>query len=132
MMVCFDTDILVGLLRGDPNAKEKIKNFQDKGIEVSTTPINACELFKGAFKSAYPKENSDLVGSLLKNMKLLNFDIKSSKIIGEEMDRLRRRGDSLGEMDVMIAGMAIANNEILVTKNINHFKRIRNLRIEVW
>jgi len=132
MMVCFDTDILIGVLRGDHSAKEKISDFQDKGVEISTTPINTCELFKGAFRSSNPKKNSKVIEELVRNLKFLDFNVKSSKIIGEEMERLRKKGESLSEMDVMIAGIAIANNEILVTRNINHFKRIKNLRVEVW
>lgn len=131
-MVCLDTDILIGLLREDKDAVDKIKNFENYGISLSTTPINACELFKGAFRSSYPKENSALVEEVLKNLKLLDFNLESSKLVGKLIEKLKRGGTSIGELDIMISSIVITNNEILVTRNIKHFRRIKELRLEKW
>ncbi len=36
------------------------------------------------------------------------------------------------DTDVLIAGTAIVNNLILITNNVNHFKRIHKLQIDNW
>lgn len=34
--------------------------------------------------------------------------------------------------DAMIAGIALINNETVLTKNVEHFSRIRDLKIETY
>lgn len=45
---------------------------------------------------------------------------------------LRGTGRLIGEVDVLIAGTAIANNLVLVTHNTKHFNRINHLELEDW
>jgi tRNA(fMet)-specific endonuclease VapC len=45
---------------------------------------------------------------------------------------LRKRGKPVDDIDLLIAGTAIANNMVLVTHNRSHFERIRQLEIEDW
>ena len=50
-MVCLDTDIMISFLRKDPAAIEKIKGLLENNHKLTTTPINAIELYVGAHKS---------------------------------------------------------------------------------
>ncbi|MBN2013802.1 MAG: PIN domain-containing protein [Candidatus Altiarchaeota archaeon] len=131
-MPCSDTDLLVGLIRGDKDAVDKIKSLEDKGTTMSTTTITACELFRVAFRSSRPNENLALVENILKNLKVLDFNLKSSKIAGELIEKLRTSGYQIRDMDVIIASIAIANDEALITRKLEHFKRIKDLRLEIW
>ncbi len=45
---------------------------------------------------------------------------------------LRKGGNLIDDIDILIAGIALANNLILVTRNRRHFERIKNLEIEDW
>ena len=38
----------------------------------------------------------------------------------------------IDEADILIAGIAIANDLLVVTHNLRHFGRIRDLEIEDW
>ncbi len=131
-MPCSDTDLLVSLIRGDRDAVDKIRSFEDKGITLSTTAITACELFKGVFRSSHPQENLALVEDMIENLRVLDFNLRSSRIAGEFIEKLRKTGDQVGEMDVLIASIAIANDETLITRNLDHFRRIKNLRLETF
>lgn len=130
-MVCLDTDILVGLLRRDEDAVEKISRFERLSLPISTTPINAIELFKGAFRSSKTKENVELVEGLLQNLTILEIDLTSAKISGEQIEILRKRGKPIGEFDVIIASTVLAHDEVLITRD-KHFQKIPILRIETW
>ena len=88
-MVCLDTDILVGLLRGDNKAIEKISELEKSEI-LSTTPFNATELFKGAYRSKYCEENVKQIENLLSNIKLLAYNLTSSKLVGQIIEKLRK------------------------------------------
>jgi predicted nucleic acid-binding protein len=45
---------------------------------------------------------------------------------------LELKGERLQDADIMIAAIALQHNLTLVTNNVNHFKRIKNLRLENW
>lgn len=45
---------------------------------------------------------------------------------------LRKTGKPLDDIDLLIAGVAIANNRVLVTHNRSHFERIDRLEVEDW
>ena len=130
-MACLDSDILVALLRGDDGAVEKISVLESSG-PVSTTPVNATELFKGAYRSEQWKENVVQVKELLSNIRLLTYDIESARIAAQIMESLRKDGQNIGDMDCIIAGMAVSHGETLITRNTKHFKLIPELKIEKW
>jgi len=45
---------------------------------------------------------------------------------------LRKKGELIGLEDVLIAASALANQYIVVTANIRHFSRIKDLKVENW
>jgi len=45
---------------------------------------------------------------------------------------LRQTGRPIGETDMLIASVAIADNAILVTDNTKQFENIENLMLENW
>ena len=47
-MVCVDTSFLIALIRRDHEAETKLEAYIAAEAKLSTTPITACELFKGA------------------------------------------------------------------------------------
>ena len=131
-MVCLDTDFLIAILRGDEKAIKKQKELEGARTELYTTLINAHELFKGAYRSKKPIESLRIVDDMLENVRLLNFDLHSSRLTGEIAEELKRKGTRIGELDVLIAGIALAHNEKLITKNTREFSRIPSLKIESW
>ena len=41
-------------------------------------------------------------------------------------------GNLLADMDLMIASIVLANDGILVTNNVKHFEKIKELQFENW
>ena len=130
-MVVLDTDLLVALLRGNEEAIEKIKNIEEQG-EVCITPITSYELYKGVYLSSNTAKNLIQVNNLLNNIKILYFDLESSKISSKIYSYLKKKGALTNIMDQMIAAIVISKNEALTTRNLRHYKNIPNLRIESW
>lgn len=131
-MVCLDTDIMIAFLRGDKGAVKKINNFSRFGIQLSTTPINICELYIGAYKSEDSDENVKLVDDLLESLFCLDFNFHPCKLIGFLTNKLIKKGKLIGEMDILVAGLTLLYDEVLVTRNIKHFGSIEGLRVEKW
>jgi len=55
---------------------------------------------------------------------------KSVKISAELYSSLRQSGNTLDDIDLLIAGVAIENEMTLVTNNERHFGRIPGMKIE--
>ena len=130
-MVVLDTDLLVALLRGNEEAIEKVRNIGGQG-EACITSITSYELYKGVYLSSNPAKNLIQVNNLLNNIKILHFDLESSKISAEIYPHLKKKGALTNIMDQMIASIAISKNETLITRNLKHYKNTPNLRIESW
>ena len=45
---------------------------------------------------------------------------------------LEQRGEPIGPIDVLIAGTALAQTAVLVTRNVREFERVPGLQVEDW
>jgi len=129
-MYCLDTDIIISVLRGDKELKKKVESIRTQ--DVIFTTITLCELFQGAYKAKDTVKALDLVYEILRNYKLLSLDTKSAEIFGMDFNKLEKEGKKTQDFDLLIAGIAKANNLILVTRNKRHFENIPDLRLEGW
>ena len=73
-----------------------------------------------------------LVDDFLESIVCLDFDSKPCKLIGLLTSKLIKKGKLIGEMDILIVGIALVHDEVLVTRNVKHFETIEGLRIEKW
>ncbi len=129
-MPCLDTNYIIAVLRNDPQAVRKINSMEASGEPINTTSINLFELYKGICRSNRPEKTAGLE-DFLANIPVLEMDREASKTAACILQELQSSGQTIGETDALIAGAAIANNETLVTRD-EHFKRIKELRIETW
>jgi predicted nucleic acid-binding protein len=130
-MRCLDTDLLVAILRGKEGAWKKVAEL-DEEEKGATTSINAFELFFGADKSARKNENLKETSKLLERLTVFPLDFLSSQKAAEISARLMDKGEIIDFRDAMIAAIAIENDLTLVTRNNFHFKRITDLKLELW
>lgn len=129
-MVCLDTDFMVAYLRKDPAAKEKLQELESLHEPLHTTVINAFELYKGAFRAKDPKTELARVDALLDAFFMLALDRDSAKAAGGAFHHIR--SNAIGESDLLIASIALANKQVVVTRNRKHFERVPNLQVEEW
>lgn len=128
-MRLLDTDVCIEILRGNQAVIERRLATPD---DVATTWIAACELAYGAAKSARPKENQKLVDAFLATVAVHGLDRVACGHFGALKARLERTGRILADADLLIAGIALAQQAVLVTGNLSHYERIPALRIENW
>ncbi len=79
---------------------------------------------------------AELVGrieeTLLPNLAVLPFDAPAARRYGELRVELERRGTPIGDADMRIAAIALANALVVVTGNVRHFERVSGLSVENW
>jgi tRNA(fMet)-specific endonuclease VapC len=127
-MVCLDTDFLVAYLRKDPRARSRLEELESLQEPLHTTIINAFELYKGAFKAKDTYHELARVDTLLDAFFMLVFDRDSARSAGT----LHDKSNPIGESDLLIASIALANKQTLITRNKKHFERVPGLEVEGW
>ena len=63
---------------------------------------------------------------------MLQFDSVGARESGRFRALLERSGKKIGHNDLFIAATALANNAVLVTNNMDEFKRVPGLSLECW
>ena len=60
------------------------------------------------------------------------LDLLIAEKAADIYDELRRAGKLVEDADILIAATAMKLGMIVVTDNIEHFKRIKGLKVENW
>ncbi|MDJ0594783.1 MAG: type II toxin-antitoxin system VapC family toxin [Pleurocapsa sp. MO_226.B13] len=90
------------------------------------------ELSYGAFKSQNPDRTYRKQQQFLSLFVSLPFDDAAALVFGRLNAQLSAKGEMIGIKDLQIASIASVNELILVTHNIEEFKRIEGLTLEDW
>ena len=72
------------------------------------------------------------VEMIFDNIKIYDFDKKSATIFSTLKSDMQTKGIVVADMDLMIASIALANGEKLISNNLKHFSKIKNLELENW
>jgi len=131
-VVCLDTSVLVAMLRKDRAAIDGLTAEAERGGKVSTTVVNLCELYAGAYGSKNPQKELAKVQDLVSNLGLLELDAGAAKRYGELVNDATLKRAPIGDFDLIIASIALEQEEKLVTRNVKHFNRVPGLATEQW
>ncbi len=129
MNYLLDTNICIHFFRGKFNLMDKLTNIGLENCAISE--ITLAELVFGAENSKDPKKNHILIEKLTEQITILPiFD--SILEYGKQKARLRKQGNMISDFDLLIGCTAIENKLVMVTENVNEFKRINHIIIENW
>lgn len=130
-MHLIDTSICVAILRGaSPRVAPRFRAAMRSGVAVSS--ITVAELKYGVERSNNPARERAGVENLLAAVAILPFDSKAAEGYGMLRRYLERRGEVIGQFDLLIAAHAVAQNATLVTNNTREFSRVPTLHLEDW
>lgn len=132
-MYLFDTDIITNIFKPSPSQAllARLAMIEQRHQYISTTTI--AEIVYGAWKSGRPQYHLDnLKKILLPAINIVGFDAKAAYFCGQLRARLEKDGTPLALADLEIAAIAIANHLTLVSGNLRHFARIKELAVDNW
>lgn len=124
-----DSTFLIDLLRGDLSAVRFVQEVTS--TPICTSEINVFELIVGAYYGDWDTaKHLEKVFALLGKMTVLPLDRKATIKAGILAGMLSKEGKKIGEIDCLIAGVALAHGMTrIITKNKEHFSRIPELTI---
>jgi tRNA(fMet)-specific endonuclease VapC len=129
-MYLIDTDILIYSLKNDETVKERFKAHASNLKAISV--ISYGEMYFGAYKSNFPEKNLAVVRRISEIFPVIDVSRSIMETFGELKAKLQKKGNTLSDMDLIIASTALSMNFTLVTNNVRHFKRIPGLTYENW
>jgi predicted nucleic acid-binding protein len=115
----FDTNILIDVLRGKPEAMEL---FRNRGPDAAISVMTVQELVAGAF----PRE-AQAIEKLLNRFHVIDVNSSLARRSGEFM-RQFAKSHSLDSNDAVIAATAQIGDYDLVTLNLKHFPMFPDLK----
>lgn len=127
--ICLDTTVLVDLLRNKSETVEWMKTAEKTSL-LTTTFINAFELFTGAFLSQAKDKNIRATEALLQRLRLLTLSHESARRAGECYALLQKEGNIVEIRDILIGSIALAEGCSIKTRNVKHFTRISGIVVE--
>ena len=130
MKYLLDTNTFIYFFKGLGNVKERLLACQPSEIVLSS--VVYYELQVGILKSTSPQKRIAQLAILKNQVSWVDFDEKSAQATAQVRVELERIGKPIGSYDVQIAGMAMANDLILVTHNTGEFGRVSGLKLEDW
>lgn len=131
MMYMLDTNTIIYAIRHPEwDICKKIKKHLGKDLYISS--ITYGELEYGIQKSSDPVKNRIATVQFLIGMRILDFDEKAAIHFGEIFADLEKKGQRIGDRDMLTAAHARSISAVLVTNNTREFSRVQNLMIEDW
>lgn len=123
-----DTNIISFYLKGDKRLKEKLScNIDSLAISI----ISYYEIVSG-LQSINAAKRINEFENFCEFVDIINLNKSSIKASCHIYSDLKKVGNLIDDIDILIAGIAISNNLIFITDNTKHFERIKNLKIENW
>lgn len=130
-MKILDTDHCVAILRGRLDLRSRAR--PDDNLAITTITLG--ELVYGAHKSARPNDNLARLDAFLVGLDLLPFEVASAHRYGCLRASLEKHGQTISDLDLQIACIALQTDAPLLTHNRQHFERLTQyaeLCLEDW
>lgn len=130
MKYLLDTNTLIYAFRGVGEVRARVDSTSDADMRLCA--INLFELEFGFAKARDPRPQRALLDQLVQRLGVLPLDSAGAEAAGRIKAYLQQAGTPIGPYDLLIAGIAMAHNLIVVTRNVNEFARVPGLRVENW
>jgi len=131
MKYLLDTNICIYILNNKYRTiMDRIENTGIEEIALSTMTI--AELALGVEKSQKKEKNKIALMEFLLPFSILDFSQNDACTYAKIRADLEKRGNIIGNMDLLIGSQALSRGLCLVTNNEKEFKRIKKIEIENW
>jgi predicted nucleic acid-binding protein len=122
--VIADTDVLIDYVNDvEPAASAVAAALRRQ--DLVTTVISRFELLRGAARARRPAP----LRALLEGLDALSLETAAADRAAALSSVLEERGEALDRADCLVAGIALAAGETLLTRNRSHFERVPGLRL---
>ena len=137
-MILFDTDTLTHFSYGNLNLLRRLEATGDESLAISL--ITHYEMSRGRAESLLKAANETELRRAAERFRQTEEMLADFLRVGfddsaiEHFGRLRKQKNlkKMGRADLLIACIALANDALLVTRNLKDYKNVAGLRVANW
>lgn len=123
-LIIADTDVIIDFFADVPLYAQVVSELIENN-KLAITSISVYELFAGITGSKRLKQ----IETFIENVYVFPLDIIEARIASKIYTELKAQGKLIGNQDILIAGICIANYLPLLTRNMTHFELIKKLKL---
>ena len=127
-----DTTFIIDIMKNDASAVRKAKDLSDASVSILAGTPTIFELYVGVGLSVRSSEEREKVLSILRSLPHLSLDAASASKAGIIYAQRVKERTKIDPEDAMLAGIAIQNNEPLLTRNRKDCIGIPELKLETY
>jgi tRNA(fMet)-specific endonuclease VapC len=126
-----DTDTLSLLRRRHPQVIVHARAYLHRYGRLTFSELTRYEVVRG-YKKVGATRQLAAFERFCRQHRVLPLDWRALEQAAEIWAELSRKGELIGEVDILLAGTALAHRLAVVTHNTTHFQRIQGLLVLDW
>jgi predicted nucleic acid-binding protein len=123
-LIIADTDVIIDFFANVPPFARYVSELIQKN-KLAITSVSVFELYAGVIG----KKRLRQVDTFVKSVLIFPLSLIEAAIAAKIFTELKIRGRLMGNQDILIAGICVANSLPLLTKNTVHFTPIKELML---
>ncbi|MEK7521188.1 MAG: type II toxin-antitoxin system VapC family toxin [Patescibacteria group bacterium] len=122
-----ETSAIINFLKNKENAVSFIESLEG---ELTSSFVCLAELYEGIYRVNNPKELEKGVLLFFTGLgEVYGLDQDIAKNFGQIRAELKKKGEVIEDIDILIAATCVAQNLTLITYNPKHFQRVSGLKV---
>lgn len=141
-MIVFDTDVITLLTYGQTERLRERVQAAGEVEQLAVTVVTYMEVLGPRYDAVYKAANAAEMAQATRGFRaskavldaflVLHHNDDSYRRFEELMKQRKGRKRKKDRADMMIASIALANDALLVTRNVRDYQGVNNLRVENW
>ncbi len=129
-MYLLDTNMLTYFFKGMGGVAQRMYAHPVNLLFVPSVAVLEIEYGLGA--SSRPDKHRAQLDWVLRTFQIADVNTQAAQAAGHARRLLEKAGTPIGTYDLLIAGIALANRFIVVSRNTREFEGVPGLRVENW
>ena len=127
MTYLIDSDWVADWLVGRREAVQLLSALRPEGLAISLVTYG--EIYEGVYFSRDPGKSEAVFRQFLRGVTVVPLTRRIMQQFARIRGQLRQHGQLIGDPDILIAATALQHKHTLVTRNVDHFERIPDLKL---
>ncbi len=126
-----DTNIITAFLKNDSRVVERVSDYLEFFDKLTINIISYYEILRG-LKDLGNEEKLCRFDNFIQENELVFITKDIIEKAAEIYAYLKKEGNLIEDADILMASTAIVEDLVLITNNLKHFKRVKDLRLDNW
>lgn len=126
-----DTNIITAFLKNDSRVVKRVSDYLEFFDKLTINIISYYEILRG-LKDLGNEEKLRRFDNFIQENELVFITKDTIEKAAEIYAYLIKEGNLIEDADILMASTAIVEDLVLITNNLKHFKRVKDLRLDNW